>query len=162
MNSLIPERKIAASAVACSGRSAKMRDLESKLSALVSADIYEADTTMMYDLVESLEAEPNPFVSIETILRFFETHSDTFFGAPGPLVHFMEKFYRHGYEEVLCGSFLHRPTRQTAFMLNRLINGSSGAQKEEYIQMLDRALLRNDIDQSTSEEISRFRSLHNQ
>ena len=137
-----------------------MRDLESRLSALLSADGYEADAAMMYALVDELEADSTPFSFVDSILRFFETHADTCFGAPGPLVHFMEKFYRHGYEALLCSSFSRRPTRQTALMLNRLINGSSGAQKNEYVDMFARALQRSDLDRSTSDEIRRFHSLH--
>ena len=127
---------------------------------MLSADAYDADMAMMYSLVDALESEPEPFAFVEPILRLFEAHPDTYFGAPGPLVHFVEKFYRHGYEAILCSSFSRRPTRQTALMLNRLINGSSGVQKEEYVEMFTQALQRSDLSRSTSDEIWRFYALH--
>jgi hypothetical protein len=39
-------------------------------------------------------------------------------------VHFIEKFYRKGYEEKLLESISRRPTFHTVWMLNRLINGA--------------------------------------
>ncbi len=38
-------------------------------------------------------------------------------------LNYMERFYRHGYEELLMKSIERRPTIHTLFMMNRLING---------------------------------------
>jgi len=40
-----------------------------------------------------------------------EEHSAIDFGTPGPLVHFMERFYGKGYEEKLIESVRRKPTR---------------------------------------------------
>ena len=84
------------------------------------------------------------------------------FGGPGPLVHYLEKFYRNGYEELLIDSFRRRPTPHTAYMLNRLINGSSGEVKAEYLALLRGAADRTDIDESSLEAIANFIKLHNE
>lgn len=62
--------------------------------------------------------------TIEPILRFMESHPDVDYGSPGPLAHFVERFYRNGYEDHLIQSIRRKPTTQTAWMLNRLINGT--------------------------------------
>jgi hypothetical protein len=38
---------------------------------------------------------------VEPILRFMEAHGDLDYGPPGALVHFVERFYRQGYEGLL-------------------------------------------------------------
>jgi len=53
-----------------------------------------------------------------------ESHSTIDYGTPGPLVHFLEGFYGAGYEAELISSVQRRPTPQTAWMLNRMINGT--------------------------------------
>lgn len=62
--------------------------------------------------------------SVEPILAFMETRPDIDFGAPGPLVHFVETFHGMGYEERLAASLQRKPTAVTVWMLNRLINGT--------------------------------------
>lgn len=43
-------------------------------------------------------------------------------GTPGALVHYVESFYKKGYEELLEKSVRNAPTVHTVWMLNRLIN----------------------------------------
>ena len=49
-------------------------------------------------------------------------------------LNYMERFYRHGYEELLMKSIERRPTIHTIFMMNRLING--GGDREFYMALL--------------------------
>jgi hypothetical protein len=70
------------------------------------------------------------------VLRFIENHPDEDLGAPGPLVHFVERFYRRGYEDQLVESVRRRPTELNLWMLNRLINGSEGLEKERYATLM--------------------------
>jgi hypothetical protein len=51
--------------------------------------------------------------AIEPILRFMEEHPSVDFGVPGSLVHFVERFYRKGYEEKLVASVRRKPTSIT-------------------------------------------------
>ena len=53
--------------------------------------------------------------------RFFEDHPDVELGTPGPLVHFIEKFFPD-YVDDLCRSLARRPTAHTVWMLNRILN----------------------------------------
>jgi hypothetical protein len=61
--------------------------------------------------------------AVDTVLRFMERHPDIDFGAPGALVHFVERFDGPEYEQSLVNSVRRSPTPHTIWMLNRVING---------------------------------------
>src|SRR5690242_2618518 len=69
--------------------------------------------------------------TVEPILRFLESNPDLDVGSPGPLVHFVERFYGHGYESTLIASVERRPTPHTVWMLNRVINGTKDAETRD-------------------------------
>ena len=69
--------------------------------------------------------------AVPTILRFIEEHPDVDFGAPGPLVHFVERFYAKGYEAELLASLARHPVPHTVWMLNRVINGTKKPKERE-------------------------------
>lgn len=64
--------------------------------------------------------------AVGVVLRFMEDHPDLDYGMPGALVHFVERFHGVGYEGLLMESVEKKPTFQTVWMLNRLINGTTG------------------------------------
>lgn len=70
---------------------------------------------------------------------------------PGPLVHFVEKYYKHGYEQLLLESVNARPTIHTLRMLNRIIYDSSLENKELYIAALRNVAENKNIENSISE-----------
>jgi hypothetical protein len=82
-------------------------------------------------ITDSLNDEEAGLESVTAILKFMEENPAFDFGAPGPLAHFMEKFYRRGYEAELVGSLSRRPTVPTISLLNRLINGTKQAEERE-------------------------------
>lgn len=95
-------------------------DLAQQLEALTgSGDDFVARA---YELTESWVAAGVGIESVEPVLRFMETHASMDFGAPGPLVHFVERFYGASYVEALAASLGRRPTSHTAWMLNRVLN----------------------------------------
>jgi hypothetical protein len=90
------------------------------------------------ELMNELRDSEKPQLAIGPILRFIEEHPIEDLGAPGPLVHFVEEFSKRGYEEQLVESVVRRPTELNVWMLNRLVNGSEGAEKQGYIGILRR------------------------
>jgi hypothetical protein len=68
---------------------------------------------------------------VEPILRFMESNPSLDFGMPGPLVHFVESFFRRGYEQKLVDSVRRRPTSHTVWMLNRVINGTTSVEERQ-------------------------------
>ena len=70
------------------------------------------------------------------VLRFMERHPDADLGAPGPLVHLVERFFRRGYEAELVASLTRAPTPLTVWMLNRVINGTKGEERNHYVSIM--------------------------
>jgi hypothetical protein len=88
-------------------------------------------------VIAELESSDADVGSVSTILLFMEEHPDFDFGVPGPLVHFVERFYHRGYESELLKSLERQPTPHTVWMLNRLINGTApGPTRTEYMTAL--------------------------
>lgn len=69
-----------------------------------------------------MEAYPQPFDLVDPVLDFISKHPEVDFGAPGELVHFVERFYHQGYEELLMESVLKSPTVHNIWMLHRCYN----------------------------------------
>ena len=89
-----------------------------------------------YKAIEDIEKVDEPFLAVEPLLLLMERNPDIDYGMPGPIVHFVERFYGNGYEGKLVESIKRNPTKHTLWMLNRIINGSTGEVKSEYLSML--------------------------
>jgi hypothetical protein len=97
------------------------KEITKQLNAIASDADFAGST---YDLAFGWESSGVGLEAVEPILRFMEDHPDIDFGVPGALVHFVERFYRKGYDEALMESLLRKPTGHTTWMLNRMINGA--------------------------------------
>ena len=113
-----------------------------------------------YDIIEEIEEMENAFSAIEPILMLIEKNPNIDFGKPGPLVHFVEKFYKNGYEEKLVESLKRFPTKHTVWMLNRIINGSQGDEKKYFLNILDNVLTYPNIDNEVLLLANHFIELH--
>lgn len=71
------------------------------------------------EVMEAMLEYPNPFELVAPILEIIESNPDIDFGTPGDLVHFVEKFYKKGYEELLLKSVRKNPTMYNIWMLHR-------------------------------------------
>ena len=71
------------------------------------------------EVMEAMLEYPNPFELVAPILEIIESNPDIDFGTPGDLVHFVEKFYKKGYEELLLKSVRKNPTIHNIWMLHR-------------------------------------------
>lgn len=120
-------------------------------------DFLEVANTLIDRLEES---STEPMKTIEALLHILEDFPETDFGAPGPIVHYAERFFRQGYEAKLVESLQRRPTPHTLWMLNRVLNGVEGSEKLEFIEVLDSILVRPDLDSATRQEAEEFRALH--
>jgi hypothetical protein len=98
--------------------------------------------------------------SIDALLRIFEENPDADFGMPGPLVRFLEQFYRKGYEPKLIESLRRKPVPHTLWMLNRIINGSSGEERRRYVAELRLISQRHDVSAETKKAAEDFLILH--
>ena len=111
------------------------------------------------DLVAEWNAKGITFDAVEDVLRFMESHSQEDFGAPGSLTHFVEKFYRSGYEQQLITSLRRRPTSQTVLMLYRVLRGSDNDdERRKYIEEMRLAEQHPLVDSATLRAIKRYTS----
>jgi hypothetical protein len=129
-------------------------EITNRLLAIADSDHFMADA---YELTDALSAAHGGIETVEPILRFMEANPSIDYGMPGPLVHYMEKFYRKGYEQKLVESVERNPTSHTVGMLNRLINGTrDAAVKRKYIGVMERARLNPRADEDTVRRASHY------
>lgn len=110
---------------------------------------YELDGKMM-----QLEQEGAGLELVTPILQIMERHPLDDFGVPGAMVHFVEQFFRNGYEERLVESLTRRPACHTVWMLNRIINGSEDTQ--EYLELLEAIAGREDLEPEIRERAQEY------
>ena len=113
---------------------------------------------VMMDCMAEIEENYNQLDSVQPLLRLMERHPLTDFGSPGPIVHFVERFYKKGYEEELLLSLKRMPTLHTVWMLNRLINGTD--QAEVYLELLKEISENASYNKEIREEALHFLSIH--
>lgn len=121
----------------------KLNELLNKLEESVGNDDFIDNS---YDIIDEIEERDDAFDAVEPILRIIEKNPDADFGKPGPLVHFVERFYKMGYEEQLVESLKRCPTKYTLWMLNRIINDSKGDRKVYFINILNNIISNSNID----------------
>lgn len=117
-------------------------------------------TDIAYDITDEIEGMPDAFDAVEPILKLMESNPDADFGKPGPLVHFVETFYKKGYEEKLVESLQRRPIMHTVWMLNRIINGSEGDKKEYFLSVLKNISKVPNLDSEVVALAEQFLTLH--
>lgn len=135
----------------------ELNELVNKLEESITNDEF---IDISYDIVEEIEEREDAFEAIKPILILIEKNPNVDFGKPGPLVHFVEKFYKNGYEEKLVESLKRFPTKHTVWMLNRIINGSQGDSKEYFINVLEDVMFNPNIDNEVVLLAKHFRELH--
>lgn len=120
-------------------------------SAMLKEDFYETSKVL-----EKIKQESNAFEYLPFIFNIMEMYPELDYGMPGPVVHFMESYYRKGYEEILLRSVQKMPTSHTVWMLNRVINDPKLNDRERYIEVLKLSLNRDDISQVARMDIENF------
>ncbi len=109
---------------------------------------------VMEDNVMKLEIQNVGIEAVEPLLQLMERHPLDDFGMPGAIVHFVERFYKKGYEELLVKSIKRKPTMHTVWMLNRIKNGSEN--KKDYIELMNDIINRNDVEDEIKNQARAF------
>ena len=105
-----------------------------------------------YELEEEWIAAGVGLESIEPILRFMEDYPETDFGAPGPLVDFLELLPGNEYIEKLLESLKRKPIPHAASMLNRYINGAESPElRQKYLAAMEQVASNESADSLTRE-----------
>lgn len=118
----------------------------------------EFDDAEVLDCVDNIEENYNTLEAVKQLLMLMERHPTFYFGSPGSIVHFVETFYKKGYEEELVLSLKRRTTMHTMWMLNRIIN--AGENKEFYINILKEIATNENYEAEIRERAEYFINLH--
>lgn len=109
---------------------------------------------IMEENIMKLEVEGVGIEAVTPLLELMERHPMEDFGMPGAIVHFVERFYKNGYEELLIESVKRRPTMHTVWMLNRVMNGSEN--KNDYLKIMKEVTERSDVEEEIKNSVSEF------
>ncbi len=118
---------------------------------------------LQYDIVDEMEADKIGFDAIEKILELMEKNPLVEFGTPGPLTHFIEKYYKEkqeDYENLLKKSLKNKPTVHTVWLLNRVINGNKNEKQKELIGILNSISKNKEIQQEIRDFAINFLEYH--
>lgn len=122
-----------------------------KIEDSIGSDDFEV---VMEDNIMELEIQNVGIEAVEPLLQLMERHPLDDFGMPGAIVHFVERFYKKGYEELLVKSINRKPTMHTVWMLNRIINGSENI--KDYIELMNDIINRNDVEDEIRNQARAF------
>ena len=95
---------------------------EDIITALKEAVIPDEEYYIDSEIIDAMLEYPDPFQFVKPILEIISQNPGVDFGSPGELVHFVEKFYKKGYEEVLIESVKKNPTFHNIWMIHRCYN----------------------------------------
>lgn len=109
--------------------------MNNKILEVLTENIKKEDFEAIYEILNIIKEEDS-MLYIEWILHFMEENPKVDYGMPGPLVHFMEKKYKKGYEKLLLESIKRKPTEHTVWMLNRILNDVNLEDRNVYMDVL--------------------------
>jgi len=105
---------------------------------------------------EEIKAHAEGVKFLPNILAVLENNANVDFGSPGAIVHTVERYFRKGYELQLMESIQRAPTCHTVWMLNRVVNGVSGEEREQYVQMMKKIADNQNVDINVREAAKEF------
>ena len=92
------------------------------LVALHDAITEDQEFELADEIIDAMELYAQPFDLVAPILDFISKHPEVDFDSPGYLVHFVERFYHQGYEDLLMEVVGKNPTLHNIWMLHRCCN----------------------------------------
>ena len=126
-----------------------IREMEEKIDC---DDFEEAEEECIYQI----EKDNLGISAVEPLLLFMERHPLSNFGMPGAIVHYVEQFYKKGYEDLLIASVVRRPTMHTVWMINRIKN--AGENSEKYEKILSDILEKQEVEKEIKDSVKEFLS----
>lgn len=88
------------------------------------------------EVVDAINTYSNPYELVAPILEIIADNPSVDFGMPGELVHFVEQFYKNGYEELLIASVSEKPTLHNIWMLHRCYNDINNPQRDKFAEVI--------------------------
>lgn len=130
-----------------------IEDLIKKMEEQIDSDDFEE---VQEECIYQIEKENLGISVVEPLLLFMERHPLSDFGMPGAIVHYVEQFYKKGYEDLLVDSVIRRPTLHTVWMINRIKN--AGENSDKYEKILNDILEKQDVEEAVKNSVRDFLS----
>lgn len=111
------------------------------------------ETQSLLERIDEKFSISDVHVIIEFVLEIMEKNPCLDFGSPGPLVHFMERYYGKGYEDLLLKSLERKPIEHTVWMTNRILNDPQFKGRQQFLKTLESSLKNENLEDSTRAEI---------
>lgn len=108
------------------------------------------------ELIQAINAYPNPGEFVEPVLELIGNNPTVDFGMPGDLVHFVEMFSNKGYEELLVESVMKTPTAHNIWMVHRCYNDPNDPRHELYKQLIQALRFAETTPEAVNQEIDSF------
>ena len=143
--------------ITCSMTTANIIDELNYLTIDSSEDYAQLDR--LDELTALLPENHDGYLACEAMLEVLERHPKVEFGTPGQLVHTIES-YSGQYEDLLLASLDRQPTFMTVWMLNRLINAATGAERNQLVANLHRLRTHPRADEQAKAAVEEFYSFH--
>lgn len=130
--------------------------IQARLRSLTADDFLGArGIRALKEIVKDLETEGDPHWATPLLFETMERLHAEDLGAPGPIVHFLEKI--GGYEEELRRSLRRRPTHYTVWMANRIANDPAAADdRAGWLSELRQVAGRPDVDEELRAEAADY------
>ena len=123
---------------------------------LLFEDVLNEDFEGTEEKLETIIEENDSLENVKRILAFMEKHPDVDYGMPGPLVHYIERFFLNGYEELLYDSVKNNPTEHTLWMLNRIINSPKLINRDKYLTLMKGIAVSDNVSKEIRSEAKLF------
>ena len=107
------------------------------ITALKTAVIPDEEYYVDNEIIDAMLEYPDPFQFVKPILEIISQNQGVDFGSPGELVHFVEKFYKKGYEEALIESVRKSPTFHYIWMIHRCYNDMNSPFHNEFLSLIN-------------------------
>lgn len=128
-----------------------LEELIKKMEDNIDSDDFER---IEEECIEEIEESDLGLSAVEPLIKLMERHPLADFGVPGAIVHFVEKFYKNGYEDILYQSIKRSPAMHTVWMLNRICNDKNSHDK--FKKLLAETAERDDIDNAIAKSAKEF------
>ncbi|SFO32770.1 hypothetical protein SAMN05216351_106137 [Pseudobutyrivibrio sp. JW11] len=128
---------------------------------LLFEDVLNEDFEGSEEKLETIIEENDSLENVKRILTFMEKHPDVDYGMPGPLVHYIERFFLNGYEELLYDSVKNNPTEHTLWMLNRIINSPKLINRDKYLTLMKGIAVSDNVSKQIRSEAKLFLNYQN-
>lgn len=128
-----------------------METIVNEIESNIGSDDFEY---IMEKNISKLEEQGAEIEAVEPLLKLMERHPLEDFGMPGAIVHFVERFYKNGYEQLLVDSVKRRPTLHTVWMLNRILNANEN--REYYANVMEEIINSDNLEEEIINQAKAF------